>query len=97
MFSLAERTAITKRMPSSAPGIGLGDSRLPDARAGGDVLPDTDTGDPGEAELVEHEARTIAEPPLPDLRGTEGWTDVGTWCRGYKNSSKPPHIDMMVW
>ena len=37
------------------------------------------------------------ETVLPDLRGQGGLTQHGRYVRPYKGSSRPPHVDPVVW
>ena len=86
-FPLAERKAAIARMPPGLAGGVPDDQPLPATEG----LEDEDAPDPTVG------VELPGDGPLPDERGTPGWSDVGTWCRGYKDSSIPPHIDSTVW
>ena len=38
-----------------------------------------------------------AEAVLPDARGQGGYTKEGRYIRPYKGSTRPPHVDPVVW
>ena len=38
-----------------------------------------------------------AEAVLPDTRGQRGFTKEGRYIRPYKGSTRPPHVDPVVW
>ena len=52
-------------------------------------------GDP--AEVVERGPDVDAPTMLPDLRGQGGLTEHGRPVRRYTGSTRPPHVDPVVW